>query len=146
LRKQPTWAERKLWTALRAHRFGDFKFRRQHPIPPYTLDFYCATARLAIELDGDTHGHPGQAQHDREKDAFLQGHGIRVLRFWNLDLLENFDGVLETVYRALVSQNNHPHPDPLPRRERESSSRIPSPRARGEGQGEGLMRHSQMTQ
>src|SRR6266511_731801 len=71
LRKKATWAEKLLWSRLRNRQFAGYKFRRQHPVGPYNLDFYCAEARLAVELDGREHGHPDHRTTDKERDAFL---------------------------------------------------------------------------
>ncbi|HUI06379.1 MAG TPA: endonuclease domain-containing protein [Verrucomicrobiae bacterium] len=120
LRKQPTWAGRTLWNELRARRFARVKFRRQHPVGPYVLDFYCARAKLAVELDGDPHGEPTVRQHDRDKDRYLAEHGIRTVRFWNFELQTEGEAVLLTIDRELQQVKN-PRPDPLPcgARERE---------------------------
>jgi very-short-patch-repair endonuclease len=122
LREQSTWAECKLWSLLRARRFAGHKFRRQHPCGIYTLDFYCAGKRLAIELDGDVHGTPEQQAHDAAKDQYLRSQKIRVLRFWNLELLENQEGVLQTIQAALMMNGVNPHPDPLPYTAREKGN------------------------
>ena len=125
LRSQSTWAERRLWFLLRNRRFADYKFRRQHPEGPYILDFYCVSARLAVELDGDVHGHPGRQQHDAEKDRYLAEQGIRALRFWNFELKENEEGVLAVIFAELEQRKStNPHPDPLPSR-RERGSLLP---------------------
>lgn len=96
LRIAATDAERCLWGALRRAQLG-WEFRRQHPIPPYIVDFACIAARLVIEVDGGQHG--GRA--DQSRDAFLQRGGWRVLRFWNNDVLQNREGVVETILAAL---------------------------------------------
>src|SRR5207248_11328863 len=83
LRREQTAEEKELWRALRAGRFAGFKFRRQHPAGKYSLDFYCPTARLSIELDGFQHGMPGQRQRDKARERFLAMEGIEELRFWN---------------------------------------------------------------
>jgi very-short-patch-repair endonuclease len=114
LRKTSTWAERKLWRHFRNRGFARFKFRRQHPVGPYILDFYCASKKLAVELDGDVHGAPGQKNHDVVRDAYLEGKGIRVLRFWNVEIQDNLEGVLDVIYVALQRPMPNPHPDPLP--------------------------------
>jgi very-short-patch-repair endonuclease len=80
---------------------GGFAFRRQHPIGPYILDFYCPAAKLAIELDGDQHGSELGLAHDAARSHFLGLRGIHVLRFFNHELKENLDGVLEGIVRAL---------------------------------------------
>lgn len=92
-----------LWHLLRAHRFGGFKFRRQHPVKPYVLDFYCAARKVGIELDGSQHAEA--AERDAVRDRFLAGRGIRVLRFWNNQLLDETEAVLEAIWAAL-----HPLP------------------------------------
>jgi len=112
LRKKATWAEKLLWSRLRNRQFAGFKFRRQHPMGLYDLDFYCAEARLAVELDGREHGHPDRQTTDKERDAFLARLGIKVIRFWNHALRENFRAVLDTILRELSERT--PHLDPLP--------------------------------
>ena len=69
-----------LWLRLKNRQLGGFKFRRQHPIGPYILDFYCAEARLAVEIDGDIQAHPDQIAHDRRRDAYFRKQGIATLR------------------------------------------------------------------
>ncbi|KDA03678.1 hypothetical protein HOC_04337 [Hyphomonas oceanitis SCH89] len=78
------------------------KFRRQHPIGPYFADFACEEAKLIIELDGDTHGNPDQQAHDARRTAFLESQDWQVVRIWNSDLLENIDGVLDTIQLTLI--------------------------------------------
>ena len=101
LRTEMTDAERRLWFRLRAHRFQGASFRRQVPIGPYIVDFLCLSARLIIEVDGGQHA-SSQANHDVVRDAYLREQGFRVLRFWNNDVLENFEGVLESIATALA--------------------------------------------
>jgi len=93
--------EKKLWRYLRDRRLARAKFRRQHPIGPYIVDFYCDEARLAIELDGGGHGHEEEAAYDALRTSELAKLGIRVLRFWNNDVTGNLDGVLKTILDAL---------------------------------------------
>jgi very-short-patch-repair endonuclease len=99
LRREMTDAESLLWRRIRDRTLLRRKFRRQHPIGPYVVDFACLEARLVIELDG--------GQHDRRADetsvrtAVLECHGFRVLRFWNSDVLGNLEGVLERIAGAL---------------------------------------------
>jgi len=81
LRRDGTDAEAALWVHLRAKRLGGFKFRRQHPCGPYILDFYCARAQLAIELDGGQHFEPYAEAYDQRRTSFLRRRGIRVVRF-----------------------------------------------------------------
>lgn len=102
LRREQTPEEKELWKALRGRRFAGFKFRRQHEVAPYFLDFYCPLARLAVELDGSGHGRPGQLKHDTERDAFLAAKGIAVLRLWNLEWNRNREGSLLEIWAALT--------------------------------------------
>jgi len=101
LRREQTKEERELWRALRAGRFAGFKFRRQHPIGIYALDFYCPAAKLSIELDGFQHGVPEQKQRDEERERFLASQGIEELRFWNHQWNKNREGVLLEIWNAL---------------------------------------------
>jgi very-short-patch-repair endonuclease len=101
MRKDWTKAEDVFWFNVRARRLNGYKFRRQHLIGPYIVDFVCLRAKLIVELDGGQHAL--QQEYDRERDAFLKKQGFRVLRFWNTELLTNRDGVLETVLRELQS-------------------------------------------
>ena len=101
LRREQTEEEKYLWRALRAGRFAGFKFRRQHSIGKYFLDFYCPTAKLSIELDGFQHGLPEQIQRDEERERFLATEGIEEMRFWNHQWQKNRDGVLLEIWNAL---------------------------------------------
>ena len=99
LRHNITNAEQRMWHLLRDRRLGGFKFRRQHPLPPYVLDFYCDAQRLAVELDGGQHA--DDIVHDTQRDGFLRGHGIRVLRFWNDAVFKEKESVLAAIWEAL---------------------------------------------
>jgi very-short-patch-repair endonuclease len=101
LRGDQTEDEKQLWRALRAGRFAGFKFRRQHPIGIYFLDFYCPAAKLSVELDGSQHGLPEQHQRDEERKNFLAAQGIEELRFWNHQWRNNCEGVLLEIWKAL---------------------------------------------
>lgn len=108
LRRDATDVERLLWRALR-ERVVAWKFRRQHPIGRRIADFACPERKLVIELDGGQHG-------DREfvdlvRSDELARYGYRVIRFWNTDVLENLEGVLETI--LLAPESPPPLPDPL---------------------------------
>ena len=92
LRLLATGAERKLWAALRSRQM-DFKFRRQHPIPPYTADFACIEARLVVEVDGGQHG----GARDAVRDAAMEASGWQVRRYWNSDVMSNTEGVLADI-------------------------------------------------
>ena len=99
LRVNQTDAETRLWLLLRGRRLADAKFRRQTPIGPYIVDFLCFEARLIVELDGGQHAVNLAA--DDERTAWLEGQGFRVLRFWNNDVLDNTEGVVERILMAL---------------------------------------------
>ena len=101
LRRSMTDEEKSLWRSLRAGRFAGFKFRRQHPIGEYTLDFYCPTAKLSIELDGSQHGFPKQRQKDEERAKFLAARGIVEMRYWNRQWRNNRSGILLDIWHAL---------------------------------------------
>lgn len=101
LRREQTDVERKLWFALRDRRFHGFKFRRQQPIGPYIADFVCFEAKLVIELDGDQHGLATSERYDHARTKRLEADDFRVIRFWNHELIENFDGVLDAIALAL---------------------------------------------
>ncbi|WP_423793529.1 endonuclease domain-containing protein [Hyphococcus luteus] len=100
LRKTMPEAERRLWVRLRNRQLGDFRFRRQHSIGPYIADFACIEAMLVIECDGEQHGFDAFRAHDAKRDAFLESEGWTVLRFWNREIHDNMDGVLETIHDA----------------------------------------------
>jgi len=104
MRREPTEAERKLWRLLRAHRLQEMKFRRQHPIGPYIADFACFQAKFIIELDGGHHAEGPQAAHDARRRSFVEQRGWRVLRFWNSDVLQNPEGVQETILAAISGE------------------------------------------
>ena len=98
LRQQPTEAETRLWHRLRRKQLDGLRFRRQSPIGPYIVDFFCPTARLIVELDGGQHA--DQQTYDDRRTKWLQERGYRVLRFWNNDVMGNTDGVLAEIQRA----------------------------------------------
>ena len=111
LRQEATDAESLMWKLLRNRQLGGVKFRRQHPVGKYILDFYCFEFRLAVELDGGGHAEPSQARDDAERTQALEAQDIRVLRFWNSEVLGNPEGVLESIWGA-VSEDPHGHPHP----------------------------------
>ena len=103
LRKQMTPAEVKLWNALRDNQLDGAYFRRQHAVGTYILDFYCAKAKLAIEVDGGTHLE--QEVYDAERTEWLETEkGIRVIRFTNQDILRDLDQVIESIRAVLRLQ------------------------------------------
>ena len=109
-----------LWTRLRILRGEGPTFRRQHPIGPYVADFYCAAAKLVIEVDGAEHTEPAQMAHDERRDAYLRAHGYQVLRCPAGDVMRDADDVAQGIVEAALAP-------PPPRR---FASRSPSPAAR----------------
>ena len=101
LRKESTPAERKLWSYLRNDQQG-VTFRRQHAIGHYITDFCAPRKKLIIELDGSQHLE--QAEHDEERTAHLQSQGYKVIRFWNNDVMNNMDGVMQVIKRMIEDE------------------------------------------
>jgi very-short-patch-repair endonuclease len=101
LRRDQTSAEARLWRELRAHRFEDRKFRRQHQIGGYIVDFVCLDAKLVIEVDGDTHGSEAEIARDAVRTAALEQAGFAVVRVQNDDVRSNLAGVLDTIWMEL---------------------------------------------
>jgi very-short-patch-repair endonuclease len=99
LRQNQTEAEAKLWSHLRGHRMAGVQFRRQHAIGNYIIDFCSPRRKLIIELDGSQH--LDQAQYDLERTKYLQSLGYRVLRFWNNDVLNNTEAVLQAIWEEI---------------------------------------------
>ena len=107
LRKKMTDAERVLWRHLRNRQLGGWKFRRQHPIGPFIVDFVCIEKKLIIELDGGQHAKTVES--DAKRTQFLEQQGYRVMRFWNNEIFQNFYGVCDTIFFAL-SKEEAPSP------------------------------------
>jgi very-short-patch-repair endonuclease len=93
LRRKESDAERKLWSKLRSRQFENLKFRRGHPIGKYIVDFVSLEKMIVIEVDGGQHNKPGNIEKDKQRTAWLENEGYRVIRFWNNDVLLNIDGV-----------------------------------------------------
>lgn len=93
LRKNATEAERRLWNVLRSRQMSGLRFIRQYGVGPYILDFFCPEQRLAIEVDGGQHADAYGQEHDADRDKYLKELDIRVIRFWNSDVLQNLEGV-----------------------------------------------------
>ena len=108
LRKTQTDAELRLWKLLRNRGTAEYKFRRQHALGSYFLDFVCLEKKLVIEVDGSQHF--AQIAYDEKRTAWLVQSGYRVLRFWDNDVLTQTDAVMQTIFDALTA----PHPNPLP--------------------------------
>ncbi len=109
MRREPTDAEAKLWSIVRAKRLAGWKFKRQEQIGDYIADFVCFDARLIVEADGSQHA---ESDDDERRDTYLTRQGFRVLRFWNDDILTNPDGVATALLAALET----PLPNPSPAR------------------------------
>jgi very-short-patch-repair endonuclease len=111
LRQQLADAETKLWYYLRAGRLSGLKFRRQHPVPPYIVDFYCEGAKLAVELDGSRHCE----QSDMARQEALERGGMKLLRFWDSEILQDTEAVLAVILN--MAQARTLTPAPLPKGE-----------------------------
>ena len=98
LRRPQTPAERKLWNALRNSRLAGYKFRRQQPVDRFIVDFYCAASRLIVEVDGGSHA--AQEEYDAARTAWLEAHGYRVIRFTNLEVHQQLEGVVTSIRQA----------------------------------------------
>ena len=119
LRANTTDAEATLWRMLRQLPMDGSHFRRQVPIGRYVADFACMAARLVIELDGSQHALVNNIARDEARTRWLEARGYRVLRFWNNEIIENPDGVLETIYAAVYdSADSEPVPLQHERRQR----------------------------
>lgn len=101
LRRNQTDAETLLWSRLRGRQLQGFKFRRQHPLGAFTLDFVCLDAGLAIEIDGGQHSEPAAQAHDARRTTFIEQQGLRVIRFWNHEVLTETVAVLEKILQTL---------------------------------------------
>jgi very-short-patch-repair endonuclease len=108
LRSKLTDAERELWLHLRAGQLNGRKFRRQHPIPPYTVDFFCASANLVIEVDGSQHNQ----QMDAARTCAIEALGLNVLRFWDNEVLTQTEAVLAAIWNAVAESPLTPTPLP----------------------------------
>ena len=114
LRLNATDAERRLWSKLCARQVAGTRFNRQFPIGPFICDFVARSANLVNEVDGGQHVEAEEA--DVQRTAYLKARGFRVIRFWNNDVLENTDGVVEAIAQVLADS-----PSPTPSRKREGS-------------------------
>ena len=111
LRREGTDTERRLWSRLRNRQLGGFKFRQQETVGRCVADFACVECRLIIEADGGQH----REEVDCDRTAYLNSLGWKVLRFWNNDILQNTEGVLEIILRACEERRKgKPSPCPLP--------------------------------
>ena len=104
LRKNMTDSELKLWSRIRRKQMFGLQFYRQRPIGNYIVDFYCPLAELVLEVDGSGHLNKPEIKKDYYRDSYLKQQGIKVLRFNNLQILNQLDGVIEKVYRTIASR------------------------------------------
>ena len=108
LRNNPTDAERRLWRAISNRQINGVRFNRQVPIGPFICDLVARTPKLIVEVDGGQHAIEANA--DAHRTRFLEDRGYRVIRFWNNDVLENIEGVVDAILQAL---SNNPSPSTL---------------------------------
>ncbi|WP_119275160.1 endonuclease domain-containing protein [Taklimakanibacter deserti] len=104
LRREQTPAEIRLWSGLRGRRLSNYKFVRQHPIGPFTVDFICREAALIIEVDGATHSNDYDIAYDQRRTHYLELHGYRVLRILNDDIYHRLDDVMDMILLALTDK------------------------------------------
>ena len=117
-RKQPTPSEKILWQALKNCQLDNYKFRRQQPIGVFVVDFFCAAARVVVEVDGGIH--ESQQELDRQRQELLESLGLKFIRVASDRVENNLSSVLEEIHQVLLTNHgNPPHPNPLPRGERE---------------------------
>ena len=105
-----TPAENRLWLRLRARPFHSLKFRRQHGIGPYIVDFYCSEKAVVLEVDGDVHGVADRMIQDQEREKALRSLGLRIIRYTNDDIMNNVAGVLADLSHRLLPDSTSPHP------------------------------------
>ena len=103
LRKNMTKQERLLWQFLRKKNINGLKFRRQYPIGKYIVDFICNEKRLIIEIDGGQHNENQNIVYDKERTKYLETKGFKVIRFWNLDIENNIEGVYQEILKHLTN-------------------------------------------
>ena len=101
LRNTASKPEVVIWSKIKHGQILGQKFRRQHGVAQYVLDFYCPVLRLAIEIDGESHFREGSEEYDIERQAFIESFGIHFLRFTNADVAKNLDGVLQAIYHTV---------------------------------------------
>ena len=108
LRNNLTDSEQVLWFRLRRKQLLGVQFFRQKPLGNYVVDFYAPTAHLVIEVDGWQHLEPEYMHYDAQRTAYLEGQGLRVLRFNNLEVLQELEAVMETIYQAVQEGRKSP--------------------------------------
>ncbi len=114
LRKNRTSAETRLWWQLRMLKAQGWKFRQQAPIDHFIVDFVCLSQRLLVEVDGGTHCSPEERARDARRERYLRDQGFRVMRFWNSDVFDNIERVMDHIVATL--EDGTPPPPPPPRK------------------------------
>ena len=107
LRNNMPQAEVLLWSCLQRRQLMGYKFRRQHGVGAYVIDFYCPKLKIGIELDGDSHFREGGQQYDANRDKFIASFGIHVVRILNDEVYTNLDGVVEQLIKEIVRREEH---------------------------------------
>ncbi len=106
-----TAPERKLWSHLRMNQFYSLKFRRQHGIGSYIVDFYCPQLKVVIEIDGESHYEISQVNSDAERESLMNSLGVRTIRYSNHDVMSNIDGVLvDLAHQLQLECSTSPNP------------------------------------
>jgi very-short-patch-repair endonuclease len=105
LRNNPTDVEKLLWHYIRGRQLPELRFLRQYSVGPYIIDFYCPKLRLAIELDGGQHSEKNHQEYDKKREHFLADNDIKVLRFWNNEVLADMESVLEMIHFEIKNRN-----------------------------------------
>lgn len=108
LRREPSEPEKRLWQHLRGRQVAGLKFRRQVWLGTFIVDFFCAEARLIVEVDGETHVDPDARAYDARRTALIEAEGYRVRRFWNNDVMQNIEGVVATIGEVALTAAPHP--------------------------------------
>ena len=111
LRRELSPAEKVLWQALRNRRFAGLKFRRQHPVGAYVVDFVCLRVNLGIELDGESHLSRNKV--DEARDRWLASQGIKILRFWNTEVFDDIEAVMEKIWQECTERMKSGEAPPL---------------------------------
>ena len=114
LRQAEVPAERRLWRVLRNRALAGFKLRRQHPIAGYVVDFACVGCKLVVEIDGESHLE--RRWEDETRTKAIEAEGWRVVRYWNTEVYDELEAVMEAIYRECVGRSaaaQPPHPQPL---------------------------------
>ena len=114
MRKEPSGPEAKLWYFMKGKNLGGFRFRRQHPIDRFIVDFYCHETKLVVELDGNSHAE--QREYDAIRTAWLESKGYTVIRFWNNQVVQDTESVLQLILAKCEELSDEPRPSPSPSR------------------------------